>query len=411
MLARVENSVGHGTLSVGFQGDYGRDIDRPAQQLADGALLLPVRGFEPFHGHLRAPEPRRSSSASASPRSSAPTISGPTRIALRPRRRAGPSSAPTSRPRTTACARSARSCSAARALEMGVDLNGRFGLEAMDDLITYDLSGEVVSTRPNVSIDNAYRNDTGLYASLDTSLTSVLSLGAGLRGDYVITQNEGGYFGDRSTSNGAASGYLALTAGSFGGLQHDRSGGARLPRSRPCRIATTAGRPAVASSPAIRTSIPRPACSSTGRCATPSRAIVWPRSSTTTGSDDLIERYQTTTDFFFFRNRGRARVRGFEVEGQAELGAGSRWTSRPRSPKADRSTTTRIWTISRRSPSSPSSARRSALAPTRWDASPSTPTTTTSAPRSGRCLATRCSTRGGFKIAGRSRSGSRRATC
>ena len=37
---------------------------------------------------------------------------------------------------------------------------------------------------------------------------------------------------------------------------------------------------------------------------------------------DLIERYSTTTDFFFFRNRGTARIRGFEVEGQADLGAG-----------------------------------------------------------------------------------------
>ena len=38
--------------------------------------------------------------------------------------------------------------------------------------------------------------------------------------------------------------------------------------------------------------------------------------------DDLIERYSTSTDNFFFRNRGTARIRGFEVEGQAELGAG-----------------------------------------------------------------------------------------
>jgi outer membrane receptor protein involved in Fe transport len=37
--------------------------------------------------------------------------------------------------------------------------------------------------------------------------------------------------------------------------------------------------------------------------------------------DDLIERYSTATDFFFFRNRGRARVRGFEVEAQASLPA------------------------------------------------------------------------------------------
>ena len=38
--------------------------------------------------------------------------------------------------------------------------------------------------------------------------------------------------------------------------------------------------------------------------------------------DDLIERYQTETDFFFFRNRGRARLRGFEVEARSDLGRG-----------------------------------------------------------------------------------------
>jgi outer membrane receptor protein involved in Fe transport len=35
---------------------------------------------------------------------------------------------------------------------------------------------------------------------------------------------------------------------------------------------------------------------------------------------DLIERYQTQTDFFFFRNSGEARVEGFELESQADLG-------------------------------------------------------------------------------------------
>ncbi len=35
--------------------------------------------------------------------------------------------------------------------------------------------------------------------------------------------------------------------------------------------------------------------------------------------DDLVERYQTQTDFFFFRNRGRARLRGFEFEARTAL--------------------------------------------------------------------------------------------
>jgi outer membrane receptor protein involved in Fe transport len=38
--------------------------------------------------------------------------------------------------------------------------------------------------------------------------------------------------------------------------------------------------------------------------------------------DDLVERYQAETDFFFFRNRGRARLRGVEVEARSELGRG-----------------------------------------------------------------------------------------
>jgi outer membrane receptor protein involved in Fe transport len=35
--------------------------------------------------------------------------------------------------------------------------------------------------------------------------------------------------------------------------------------------------------------------------------------------DGLVERYQTEPDFFHFRNRGRARIRGAEAELQAEL--------------------------------------------------------------------------------------------
>ncbi len=38
--------------------------------------------------------------------------------------------------------------------------------------------------------------------------------------------------------------------------------------------------------------------------------------------DDLIERYCTATDFFFFRNRGLGRVRGIELEARTSLGYG-----------------------------------------------------------------------------------------
>jgi outer membrane receptor protein involved in Fe transport len=37
--------------------------------------------------------------------------------------------------------------------------------------------------------------------------------------------------------------------------------------------------------------------------------------------EDLVERYQTAPDLFFFRNRGEARIRGIEAEVQARLPA------------------------------------------------------------------------------------------
>mgnify|MGYP006201577495 CR=1 FL=1 len=38
--------------------------------------------------------------------------------------------------------------------------------------------------------------------------------------------------------------------------------------------------------------------------------------------DDIVERYSTAPDFFFFRNRGPARVRGIELEARTEVGHG-----------------------------------------------------------------------------------------
>jgi outer membrane receptor protein involved in Fe transport len=38
--------------------------------------------------------------------------------------------------------------------------------------------------------------------------------------------------------------------------------------------------------------------------------------------DDLIERYSTQTDFFFFRNRGQGNIQGFEIESRTDLGSG-----------------------------------------------------------------------------------------
>ena len=320
LLGRFEHRLGGGTISLGLQSDFGRDIDRPRNNSRT------VRFYYPWDDSNRFTATFERSDLGAFERFSVNTFYGtsdqrtdqdrfPTATTARSIERADVS-AKDYGVRTFA----ERLLGRAR-LELGLDLNGRFGLEAIDDLITYDLAGDLVSTRPNVSIDAAHRTDTGLYANLDTALSSVLSLGAGLRGDYVATRNEGGYFGDLSTSNGGASGYLALTAGGFSGFSTtvQVARGFRDPTLSDRYYRGPTARGFITGNPELD----------------PETSLQFDWSLRYTAPryrlaaffyhyriDDLIERYQTTIDNFFFRNRGRARVRGFELEGQADLGRG-----------------------------------------------------------------------------------------
>ncbi len=205
-------------------------------------------------------------------------------------------------------------------LELGVDLNGRAGLHAVDDLITYNLAGDVVSDRPNVSIEDANSADTGAYAQIDTAVTSLLSLGAGLRGDYVKTNNTGGYFGDRSTGNGDWSGFASATVGSTAGvsLTGQVSRGFRDPMLSDRYYRGPTGRGFITGNPDLQ-----PETSTQYDLAVRYVAPAFRVAGFYYHYEinDLIERYSTATDFFFFRNRGTARVRGFELEGQATLPA------------------------------------------------------------------------------------------
>ena len=98
--------------------------------------------------------------------------------------------------------------------EVGVDVNGRAGLRALDIFERYTLAGALTTTE-NVSIDSARRIDRAVYTSVTAVVAPTITLAGGVRGDYITTQNRGGYFGDRDTSHGAASGYVSATAGSL----------------------------------------------------------------------------------------------------------------------------------------------------------------------------------------------------
>ncbi len=103
-------------------------------------------------------------------------------------------------------------------IEFGADVNGRFGLEALDIIQAYNVAGALTSDSTNVSVDSARRTDVGAYVEADVAVLPVLRLSGGIRGDNVTTENSGGFFGDRSTSNGAFSGFAAATAAPVSGV-------------------------------------------------------------------------------------------------------------------------------------------------------------------------------------------------
>lgn len=319
-LARVEQKVGRGTLAAGWQGDFARDVERPRNNSRT------VRFYYPFEDSQRLTASYDLPDLGGFRRVSVTGFLGTYEQRTDQDRFATPTSgreierADISAKDFGVRAFGERLYGKTR-VEAGLDLNGRFDLQAIDDLITYGLDGSVESDRPHLSIDNAHRADTGLYASLDSALTPVLSLGAGLRGDYVTTENAGGYFGDRSTGEGAFSGFAALTAGSFNGFSATAqvARGFRDPTLSDRYYRGPTGRGFVTGNPNLspETSLQFDLAL---RYAAPQYRVAayYYRYRI----DDLIERYEDSQDFFFFRNRGQARVQGFEVEGQADFGRG-----------------------------------------------------------------------------------------
>jgi outer membrane receptor protein involved in Fe transport len=321
VLAKFDHQVGRGVLSAGWQSDFGRDIGRPrnnsrsvrfyyptedSHRFTAGYDLPPTWGFQRigvsgFGGSYAQVTDQDRYATATTPRSieRADVSANDWGVRGFAERLAGPAR-----------------------LEFGVDLNGRFDLHALDVRETYTLSGALATATEYVSVERAHRVDYGVYASLDTTLTSWLTLGGGARADVVTTENSGGYFGDRSTSNGAGSGYLALTAGSFGGVSATGqvARGFRDPTLSDRYYRGPTGRGFITGNPdlepetslqydiALRYTAPR------FRVAGFYYAY---------RIDDLIERYQTEPDFFYFRNRGSARLEGIEVEAQAELGWGT----------------------------------------------------------------------------------------
>ena len=215
-------------------------------------------------------------------------------------------------------------------LEFGVDVNGRFGLEALGTEQIFDTSEQLLRSSTETAIENASRFDAALFSSAEVSLSRAVTIAGGVRFDQISTNNQGGTFGDLSTSDSAFSGYgsASLTLRSGFSLTGQVSRGFRDPTLSDRYFQGLSGRGLITGNPLLEpeTSLQYDLAARYGHKPVGIAVYLYRYQ-----LSDLIERFETEPDMFFFRNRGEALIRGVEVEshfvltGGWSLKAGVQW--------------------------------------------------------------------------------------
>ena len=320
LLVHGTHALGRGLVAAAWQSDYGRDVERPRNNSNTVRFYYPFENSHRFTASYEIPDVAGFRQVAVTgflgsyeQRTDQDRFATPTtgRSIERADVSANDFHVKASGDRLVRHAR----------LEVGVDANGRYDLEALDIIQAYSTSGTITRDTTNVSVDDARRLDLGAYAQVESKTWKMTRLAGGLRVDQVTTTNIGGYFGDHSTSNAAASGFGALTVGPFSGLSITTqvSRGFRDPTLSDRYFRGPSGRGFITGNPDLEpeTSLQLDLAVRYARDRAQFAAYVYQYR-----IDDLIERYQTEPDFFFFRNRGRARLRGVELEARSDLGRG-----------------------------------------------------------------------------------------
>ena len=319
-LVHLTHGVAKGFLSAAWQSDYGRDFERPrnnsqtvrfyypfenSHRFTTSYLIPDVAGLRQlsFTGFLggyeqRTDQDRFATASSGRSIERADVSANDFHVKGSGERLVGPAR-----------------------VEFGVDVNGRYGLEALDITAAYDLAGALARSTTHVSVDDARRVDTGVFLQAESIVGRFGRVSAGIRGDRVTARNSGGFFGDRSASSAAASGFGAVTVGPLAGLSAtvQVSRGFRDPVLSDRYFRGPSGRGFITGNPDLGPETTLQFDLATRYSIGQTQLAVYFYQYRI---NDLIERYQTEPDFFFFRNRGRARLRGFEVEARSELGRG-----------------------------------------------------------------------------------------
>jgi outer membrane receptor protein involved in Fe transport len=205
--------------------------------------------------------------------------------------------------------------------QAGLDVVARLALESVVSQIRYAADATTISrTDEFPAIEDASQLDGGLFATWTKPLGERVSLGLGARGDYVESENTGGYFGDRSSAATALSGNAALSFGPFAGWTTTAqvARGFRSPTLSDRYFRGPSGRGFVVGNPDLEAETSLQLDLGTR----------WRKGPTAFGLfayryeiDDLIERY-SVGDSFHFRNRGQATIEGVEAELQLAVTEG-----------------------------------------------------------------------------------------
>jgi outer membrane receptor protein involved in Fe transport len=320
VLVRFDHQAGPGVFSAGWQSDFSRDVERPRNNSQD------VRFYNPFEDSHRFTGAYEAGALGPLRRVSLTTFLGTSEARTDQDRAAAPD-APRSIERADVAAKdfhvkaSAGRDLATLRLEFGVDVNGRFGLEATETRVDYDRAGSVSQAAAAAAIESARRTNAGGYVQATSAVARLFRVSGGVRADRVTSANRGGFFGTRTTRHGAVSGFAAATAGPFSGLTvtGQVARGFRDPTLSDRYFRGPSGRGFVTGNPALAPErslqFDLAARYAIGRTHLAAYAYQY-------RLDDLIERYTTGPDLFFFRNRGRARLRGFELEARHDVGGG-----------------------------------------------------------------------------------------
>lgn len=319
-LLRGMHMTGKGLLSVGWQSDLARDVERPRNN------SNVTRFFYPFENSHRFTAEYETAGVSGL---SQLRVSG--FLGSSDQRTDQDTFATATRARSLVRADIAAKDFGLRAIaerntdrvrfEGGIDVNGRYGLEAHDILIGYNLAGAETSVSDTLSTENARKIDTGIFLQARGEVTPKIEAAVGIRGDVVKNTNVGGYFGDRSETNSSASGFGSLTVGPFEGLTFTAQAarGSRDPRLSDMYYRGPTGRGFITGNPDLNPEKSLQFDAGAHYSSKFVRAGVYAYRYEITS---LIERYETEADFFFFRNRGKARLTGWEAEAQVSPGRG-----------------------------------------------------------------------------------------